>query len=94
MKKDWLVQVTVNNAGLDFDDDVSLVLVTVDASLSRAEVLKKIASVDKKLRKEDKDGECLYNEYGWNSSVLMDEVCEKYGWSWESLNPDIEFTIG
>ena len=93
MKKDWLVEITVNNAGLDFDDDVSLVLVTVDAELTRAEVLKKIAAIDKKLRKEDKSGECLYNEYGWNAGVLLDEACEKYGWSWEYLNPDIAFTI-
>lgn len=93
MKKDLLVKITVNNSGLEFEDDVSLVLLTVDADLNELEVMKKITDVDSILRYENEDGECLYNYYGWNASVLMDEVCEKYGWSWESLNPDIEFTI-
>ncbi len=93
MKKDLLVKITVNNSGLEFEDDVSLVLLTVDADLTESEVIKNIASVDRQLRKEDEDGECLYNEYGWNADVLLDEACEKYGWTWESLNPQIEFTI-
>ena len=92
MKRDFIIKVTVDNSGCDFEDDVDLVLLTVNGEC-KSEVVRKIASVNKKLHKENDDGECLYSDYGWNTNTLMTEVCEKYGWSWEYLNADIDVCI-
>ena len=67
-------------------------------SLQRCKGVQSCKSCLKQERKENvdeenDDGECLYNEYGWNTNTLMTEVCEKYGWSWEYLNADIDVCI-
>ena len=94
MKKEWLVKVTVNNCGLDFEDDVSSVILETDASVEQHTIAVALDRADHLLRKEDEEGECEYNELGWNCGALMDKVCEITGWEWYSQNPDIEFTIG
>ena len=93
-KRDVIVRVTVNNAGLDFADDVDFVLVTIPAELKIYELKNIIEQTDKELRKEDDEGECEYNHYGWNVMTLMDEICDKHGWSWRHLCPEVDFTIG
>ena len=94
MKRDWLIRISVNNCGLDFEDDESLALLTTDANIEMAYVVQNaLSEADKRLREEDKDGCCEYDEYGWNASVLLDEVCEKHGWTWSCLNPQVEFVI-
>lgn len=92
-KKEWLIQVTVNNCGLDFDDDVSSVYLETDAEVPRDDIIKALTSADNCLREEDEDGECEYNDLGWNCSTLMDKVCSQTGWSWYATNPSITFTI-
>ena len=93
-KKDAVVKVTVNNAGFDYEDDVDFVIMTFPTETDFSEVEKAIAKADKELREEDDEGECLYNEEGWNYITLMNKVCEEHGWSWQQLNPEISFTIG
>ena len=94
MKKDWLVKVTVNNCGLNFEDDVTLVLLTTGAEVEKAYIIQNaLAETDKRLQEVDSDGMCKYDEYGWNACVLLDEVCEKHGWTWNSLNPQVDFVI-
>lgn len=93
MKRDFIVRVTVDNSGCAFEDDVDTILLTVDGNLSLSEVKKKIASVNKKLHKENSDGDCLYSELGWNVDTLMTTICDKYSWSWEYLSPDIDVLI-
>ena len=93
-KKDVIVKVTVNNAGLDFEDDVDIVIVTVPAELKSYELAKVITKADKELRVEDDEGECLYYKEGWNMITLMNKICDENDWSWRHLRPEIEFTIG
>ena len=92
-KKDVIVKVIVNNAGLDFTDDVDFVLLTVPAEFDRTEIYKKIEQTDKLLRKEDEDGNCLYMQRGYNYTTLMDEVCEGGEFSYRKLTPEFEFSI-
>lgn len=94
-KKKWLVKVTVNNSGLDFEDDVSTVILETDDSVTHQDVAKALDRADKVLRIENRVGECSYDLYGWNCATLMDKVCLlNEGWIWYATNPDIEFTIG
>lgn len=94
MKKNWLVKVTVNNSGLDFEDDVTSVYLVTDASVTHQDVAKALDRADKLLRKENKEGWCSYDMYGWNCTTLLEKVCEKTDWTWFVLRPDVEFTIG
>lgn len=91
--KTWLIKITVNNAGLDFGDDVDFVSLTTDEDVKLSEVYRAICDTDKLLRKEDDEGECAYNYEGWNVDTLMDEVCRYSGWSWVTLSCDMEFEI-
>lgn len=96
-KKKWRVQVTVNNSGLDFGDDVSSVILETDASVEQHTIAVALDRADKVLRIENSAGECSYDLYGWNCATLMDKVCLLYykeGWTWYATKPDIEFTIG
>lgn len=93
MKKNFIIQVTVDNSGCDFDDDIDLVCLTVEDDVTKSDVKRKIESVNKKLHKKNQDGDCLYSDFGWNKATLMDEVCEKYGWSWEDVSYDIDVVI-
>ena len=36
------------------------------------------------------DDECLYENNGRNIESLMSYVCRKYGWDWDSFDPDDE----
>jgi hypothetical protein len=94
MKRDWLVKVTVNNAGLDFDDDVDFVQLTTDGSVTKFELEEIFIQTDKLLRKEDENDECEYNDFGWNASTLLDKICDSRGWTWEFVAPEIDFVIG
>ena len=94
-KKNWLVKVTVNNCGLNFEDDVTSVYLVTDASVTHQDVAKALDRADKLLRKEDKEGWCEYDKEGWNCATLMDKVCLlNEDWIWYATNPDIEFNIG
>lgn len=94
-KKKWRVTVTVNNSGLDFDDDVTSVILETDASVEQHTIAVALDRADKVLRIENSVGECSYDYYGWNCKTLMDEVCHlNEGWTWHESKPDIEFTIG
>ena len=94
-RKNWRVQVTVNNSGLDFGDDVSSVILETDASVEQHTIAVALDRADKILRIENSAGEFSYDLYGWNCATLMDKVCLlNEGWAWYATNPDIEFTIG
>lgn len=93
MKKDWLVKVTVNNSGLEFEDDVDIVRLTTDGSVTKFEIEKIFIDANKKLSEEDEDGECIYNDIGWNTTSLMDEICDSRDWTWEFIAPEIDFVI-
>lgn len=89
----FFIRTVVNNSGIDADD-VSVVIMSVPLTVGYADVKKAINQADSELREEDDEGECRYNQEGWNASVLMDYVCEKHeGWVWGFLNPDMEITI-
>lgn len=88
MNKKFIIQVTVDNSGCDFDDDIDLVCLTVAEDITKSDVKRKIESVNKKLHKENSNGNC-YADLGWNKATLMNAVCEKYGWSWEDVSYDI-----
>lgn len=92
-KKDVIIRVTVYNSGLDFGDDVDFILLTVPAELKMYQVRETIESINEEFKKEDEGGECLYDSYGWNATTLMDEVCERNGWSWRFLLPELSFEI-
>lgn len=93
MKKDWLVKVTVNNSGLEFEDDVDMVRLTTDGSLTKFEIEEVFIKTDKQLREEDEDCCCEYDELGWNVCSLMDEICKDRDWTWEFVAPEIDFVI-
>ena len=92
-RKDVIVKVTVSNAGLCFEDDVDFTLVTVPAEMEIYKLQNYIEKTDKELRKENEEGECEYNYYGWNITTLMDKVCKDYDLSWQKLKPQIDFVI-
>ena len=94
-KKDVIVKVTVNNSGLNFEDDVDFILLTVPAELKIYQVQNIIEKVNNELKEENEDGECGYDLNGWNVTTLMDEVCDKAsdGWSWRFLYPEISVEV-
>ena len=96
-KKDVILKVTVDNSGLEFEDDVDFVLLTVPAELTISDVNKVVEAADALLAEEFDDDdypyECLYDERGHNVETLMDEVCRGNDWTWRKLQPEIEVEI-
>ena len=93
--KTYLVRVVVNNAGLDFEDDVDFVCIRVPEEISLCDVEKAMTELDKELHEEDDYGNTLYDEKGWNAQTLMDALCDTHkGWSWEFMSYDMNFSIG
>jgi len=94
-KKGVIVKVTVNNSGLNFEDDVDFVILTVSAEQTAYQIRELIEKVNNELKEENEDGECGYDLNGWNVTTLMDEVCDKAsdGWSWSFLYPEISVEV-
>ena len=91
--KSYLVRVVVNNAGLDFEDDVTFVNIeTKDATLG--DVNRHLWMTDQKLREEDSEGNCGYDNFGWNADTLLDALCKTYDYTWSKLSFDLEYIIG
>jgi len=90
--KNVFIRTVVNNSGIDIND-VSIVILTVPTEVTKEEVVKVITDTNNRLREENDEGDCMYNEEGWNASTLMDTVCNKTGWTWGFLNPDLEVDI-
>lgn len=91
--KDYTIKVTVNNSGLNFEDDVTLVTVYVPEEEDIDSVIEKITEVDKKLHEEDDSGDCEYSRRGYNYTTLMEELELIYNWKWQVVSQDINFTI-
>lgn len=92
--KNVLVKVTVNNSGLDFEDDVDLAFITCPIHVENYQVQNALVKADKQLREENEEGDCAYNEEGWNIKTLLDSVCKAHNWTWSRLVPKVDFTIG
>lgn len=89
-----LAEIRVNNAGLDFSDDVDTVEFIVPENVTRQDVARALKEADSILRKEDENGECLYNLTGYNYDTLASKVCEENeGWTWQHVVSDVSFTI-
>lgn len=89
-----LANIRVNNAGFDYSDDVDMVEFTVPENVIPQDVARALQQADSILRREDENGECLYNLTGYNYDTLASKVCEENeGWTWQHVVSDVSFTI-
>ena len=95
--KDFITQITVNNSGLNFEDDISLAVITVPDVISKDNIREILNKIDKEFHNdEDDEGnyiDCNYARHGYNSDTLLKEMYVRTGWTYKYICPDISFTI-
>lgn len=95
--KDFITQITINNSGLNFEDDISLAVITVPDVISKDNIREILNKIDKEFHnEEDDEGNyigCHYAEHGYNSDTLLKEMHVRTGWTYKYIYPEISFTI-
>jgi len=78
----------------NYEDSV-LANITVPSNLSKDDVMRILQETHASLDRDYSDAfeESIYGTQGREPEVLLEYVCQKYGWNWELEEPDIELCL-